>query len=306
MNYFAVPKGETDIRMVYNGTKSGLNSYLHAPWFPLPDADVLTRTLDDAYWCVNNDYREMFLNFWIHPDLQAFSGMDLTPIYGKTDSGELFVEGWARCPMGQSPSPFNTVQQTRRLKRVMLGKPDDPENVFRWSRVITNLPGTRTYQPGIPWIAKYRSSGELAADAHDYVDDLRGTGPTAEDAWQVSSKIAKTAAYHGVQDAARKRREQTQSPGAWAGVICGTSPRRPFMAVSQEKWDKTKQEIARLQKEIDDRNQARPKGTISRKTLEQVAGFLNHVGRAYLVIRIYLNGVYASMNSWRPDRDEDG
>ena len=232
--------------------------------------------------------------------------MDLTPIYGKTETGELFVEGWARCPMGQSPSPFNTVQQTRRLKRVMLGKADDPENVFRWSRVITNLPGTRTYQPGIPWIAKYRSTGELAADAHDYVDDLRGTGPTAEDAWQVSSKIAKTASYHGVQDAARKRREQTQSPGAWAGVVCGTSPRRPFMAVSQEKWDKTKKEIARLRKEVDERTQAKPRGSISRKTLEQVAGFLNHVGRAYLVIRIYLNGVYASMNSWRPDRDEDG
>ena len=306
MNYFAVPKGESDIRMVYNGTKSGLNACLHVPWFPLPDADVLTRTLDDAYWCVDNDYGEMFLNFWIHPDLQEFSGMDLTPIYGTTESGELFIEGWTRCPMGQSPSPFNTVQQTRRLKRVMLGDPADAENVFRWSRVIVNLPGTRTYQPGIPWIAKYRSSGELAADAHDYVDDLRGTGPTAEDAWQVSSRIAKTASYHGVQDAARKRREQTQSPGAWAGVVCGTTPRRPYMSVSQEKWDKTKREIARLRNEIECRNKASPRGTIRRKTLEKVAGFLNHVGRAYLVIQIYLNGVYASMNSWRPDRDKEG
>ena len=235
MNYFAVPKGETDIRMVYDGTKSGLNDCLYAPWFPLPDADVLIRTLDDFYWCVDNDYGEMFLNFWIHPELQEFSGMDLTPLFGKTESGELYIEGWYRCPMGQSPFPFNTVQQTRRLKRVMMGDAADEENVFRWAGVRVNLPGSIDYQPGIPWIAKYRSTGELAADAHDYVDDLRGTGPTAEDAWQVSSRIAKTASFHGVQDAARKRREQTQSPGAWAGVVCGTEPRRPYKTITQEK-----------------------------------------------------------------------
>ena len=306
MNYFAVPKGETDIRMVYDGTKSGLNDCLYAPWFPLPDADVLVRTLDDAYWCVDNDYGEMFLNFWIHPELQEFSGMDLTPLFGKTETGELYIEGWYRCPMGQSPSPFNTVQQTRRLKRVMMGDPSDEENVFRWANVRVNLPGSSDYKPGVPWIAKYRSTGELAADAHDYVDDLRGTGPTAEDAWQVSSKIAKTASYHGVQDAARKRREQTQSPGAWAGVVCGTEPRRPFKTITQEKWDKTKKEVGRLREELDLLETATPKNTMNSKTLEQVAGYLNHVGRAFPVVRIYLNGVYATLNSWRPDRDEEG
>ncbi|KAL7561687.1 hypothetical protein ACA910_016450 [Epithemia clementina (nom. ined.)] len=41
MNYFAVPKGNTDVRMVYNGTKSGLNECLYAPWFFLPDSDAL-------------------------------------------------------------------------------------------------------------------------------------------------------------------------------------------------------------------------------------------------------------------------
>ena len=306
MNYFAVPKGETDIRMVYDGTKSGLNDCLYAPWFPLPDADVLVRTLDDSYWCVDNDYGEMFLNFWIHPELQEFSGMDLTPLFRETETGELYIEGWYRCPMGQSPSPFNTVQQTRRLKRVMMGDPSDEENVFRWSSVRVNLPGTVDYQPGVPWIAKYRSTGELAADAHDYVDDLRGTGPTAEDAWQVSSRIAKTASFHGVQDAARKRREQTQSPGAWAGVVCGTEPRRPYKTVSQEKWEKTKKEVGRLREEMDQLATATPKDTMNSKTLEQVAGFLNHVGRAFPVIRIYLNGVYATLNSWRPDRDDEG
>ena len=232
--------------------------------------------------------------------------MDLTPLLGITDDGELYLEGWKRCPMGQSPSPFNTVKQTQRLKQVMLGNPQDSENVFRWDSVKINLPGTIDYKPGVPWIAKFRRDGKIAADAHDYVDDLRGTAPTAEDAWRVSSRIAKTASFHGVQDAARKRREQTQRPGAWAGVVCGTHPKRPYMSVTQEKWSKTQSEIQRLRDEVEARDKASPKGTVNCKVLEQVTGFLNHIGRAYWVVRIYLNGIYATMNSWRPDRDEEG
>jgi hypothetical protein len=35
MSFFAVPKGDTDIRLVHNGTSSGLNAHLWAPWFAL-------------------------------------------------------------------------------------------------------------------------------------------------------------------------------------------------------------------------------------------------------------------------------
>jgi hypothetical protein len=35
-SFFSVPKGETDTWMVYNGTSSGMNAYLLAPWFALP------------------------------------------------------------------------------------------------------------------------------------------------------------------------------------------------------------------------------------------------------------------------------
>ncbi|KAL7559397.1 hypothetical protein ACA910_008018 [Epithemia clementina (nom. ined.)] len=230
--------------MVYDGTKSGLNECLYAPWFPLPDGDALVNTLDDGYWCINNDYGEMFLNFWLHPELQQFSGMDFTTLYGPSKDGGMNIEVWARCPMGQSPSSYITVQQTRHLKRIMFGDRTNPNNVFAWNHVLLNLPGTANYQPGIPWISKHCSSGVIAADAQDYVDDLWGTAPTENDAWRVGSLIAKTAAYHGIQDAARKRREQMHRPGAWAGIVCGTSPIRPYMSVTQEKWDKTKSKIA--------------------------------------------------------------
>lgn len=35
-SFFAVPKGEQNIRMVYDEMKSGLNDSLWAPWFALP------------------------------------------------------------------------------------------------------------------------------------------------------------------------------------------------------------------------------------------------------------------------------
>ena len=38
MFMFHVPKGESDIQMVY-GSKSGLNKALYSPWFPLPTVD---------------------------------------------------------------------------------------------------------------------------------------------------------------------------------------------------------------------------------------------------------------------------
>ncbi|KAL7565765.1 hypothetical protein ACA910_010204 [Epithemia clementina (nom. ined.)] len=132
MNYFAVPKGNTDVQMVYDGTKSGLNKCLYARWFFLPDSDQLARTLDEGFWCIDYDYGEMFLNFWLHPELEQYSGMDFTLLYGKHNNGQLWIEAWTRCPMGQSPSPFVTIQQTRRLKRLILGDSQDRHNIFQW------------------------------------------------------------------------------------------------------------------------------------------------------------------------------
>ncbi|KAL7561319.1 hypothetical protein ACA910_018518 [Epithemia clementina (nom. ined.)] len=143
MNSFAVPKGDSDIQMVYDGTKSGLNDCLYAPWFPLPDAEILVNTLDEGFWCIDNNYEEMFLNFWLHPELIQYSRMDLTSLYGtrKKHKG-LLLEVWTRGPMGQSPSPYAMIQQTRCLKWFIYDDCLDPLDVFRWDQIKLNLPGT--------------------------------------------------------------------------------------------------------------------------------------------------------------------
>ncbi|KAL7571135.1 hypothetical protein ACA910_014740 [Epithemia clementina (nom. ined.)] len=58
--------------------------------------------------------------------------------------------------------------------------------------------------------------------------------------------------------------------------------------------------------QVDMANATGSDGKVDHKTLEQVTGFLNHVARAFPTIKLYLNGVYATLNSWRADRDEDG
>jgi hypothetical protein len=48
-SFFDVKKGEDDIRMVYDGTKSGLNEALWAPWFPLPTVKMALKACDLSF-----------------------------------------------------------------------------------------------------------------------------------------------------------------------------------------------------------------------------------------------------------------
>jgi hypothetical protein len=74
--YFAVPKGTEDIRMVYDAMASGLNTCLWAPSFWLPSAKSLVETISQDSWTGDLDMGGQFLNFPMHPELQTFCGID--------------------------------------------------------------------------------------------------------------------------------------------------------------------------------------------------------------------------------------
>jgi hypothetical protein len=76
--------------------------------------------------------------------------------------------------------------------------------------------------------------------------DLRGSGPTVELTWSLSRTVAARIQYLGVQEASRKRRPPTRTPGAWAGGVFRTSATNVHVTVSQEKWDKAKRLINAL------------------------------------------------------------
>ena len=77
-SFFTVPKGEGVVRMVYDGTKSGLNNQLWAPWFSLPNIESHLRCILPGYYMGDIDFSEQFLNFVLHERVRAHAGVYLT------------------------------------------------------------------------------------------------------------------------------------------------------------------------------------------------------------------------------------
>ena len=69
-SFFDVPKGDSDIRMVYDATKCGLNAALWTPNFFLPTIDSILCNADDNTWFGDIDLSEMFLNYWLDEELR--------------------------------------------------------------------------------------------------------------------------------------------------------------------------------------------------------------------------------------------
>ena len=325
MFMFHVPKGESDVRIVYDGSRSGLNETIYAPWFALPTVNSMARGLIAGDWLADNDYGEQFLNFPLHPELRQYCGVDLTQLLpGElTEPNGMVVGAWARSAMGLSSSPHNAVQGAQRAKRMILGDPRDPTNPFRWSEVITNLPGNPDYNPTMPWIRQVRKDGTTASGLIGYVDDLRSWGATEDRAWRASSRIAKVLAYLGLQDAARKRRAPSQEPGAWAGSTIRTTYGIVTKGVTQERWENLQSKIRWIAREVGLLDEYTPiefkwmsdaakkaikpeEGLLHFKTTESCVGFIVYVSLTYTSLMPYLKGIYLSLNSWRPGRDEFG
>jgi hypothetical protein len=299
---FSVPKGDTDIRLVYDGTKSGLNRAVWAPWFPLPTIEAHLRCVTAGTYMGDIDIGEMFLNFMLHPRMQQHAGVDLTPFFPEelTANRKVIWEHWSRCGMGFRFSPYQAVQGVLFAEMFIRGDRHDPTNVLRWDSVVLNLPGSLSYSPASSWVYKIRSDGSLASDFLIYVDDVRTMGRSAEDCRLVSRRVASMINHLGLQDAARKRREPSLTPGAWAGSIVNTSDGYVSVAVSQERWDKAKSILLWIQSQLQEG------GSIAFKPLESHRGFLIYLVRTYPAINPYLKGIHLTLDSWRPWRKDDG
>ena len=299
-SFFAVPKGEDDIRMVYDGTKSGLNDSIWVPSFPLPTVDTMLRAVTYDTVMSDFDIGDCFLNFVLHETMQELCGIDLSEYFG---NGGLLWERWVRAAMGLKSSPYQAVQAIMVAKEVVLGDRMDTKNAFRWDDVVLNLPGSASYDPSLPWVYKIRlSDGKIAADLFIYVDDGRITACN-----KLECKIATRQATSrlnglGIQEAARKRRWGSRVPGAWAGSIVKPDPESVNVLVSQDKWNKTKAYVREIHQELKESKD----GKLCHKPLERKRGFLIYVTRTYPSMVPYLKGIHLTLDAWRPGRDEDG
>jgi hypothetical protein len=166
-----------------------------------------------------------------------------------------------------------------------------------------NLRGSAHYDPSRSWVSKLRSDDpqNLAADIFTFVDDLRPCGISKAQAWQAAQRAASVLNWLGLQDAARKRRDSSQSPGAWTGAVIWTDGEDVWLLVSQEKWDRAKALVSEMQELVRKNPEAMP-----RHRMEEIRGFPNYVFQTCTSMIPFLIGFHMTIDSWRPHRDRDG
>ena len=298
---FDVPKGKDDIRLVYNATDSGLNEAVWAPWFSLQTCESHLRAVDPGTYMGDADLGEMFLNFPLDVNIQPYAGVDFSRLFpDECREGETLWERWVRMLMGFRPSPYCTTREMRRIDLFLRGAADNINNVFRWSRVVLNLPGKVDYSSTRPRVYRVREDGTMAADLFTYIDDLRNTAPTSPECWDGLHQVCSRLTWLGLQDAARKRNGPTQTPRAWAGSIVHTDGSAVTVLVSEEKWEKTKRWISWVLDQVQ-----KSEGVLFKELLS-CRGFLIYVSRTYLPFKPYLRGLHKTIDNWRPHRDSEG
>ena len=296
---FSVPKGISDIRMVYDGTKSGLNDCLFAPHFSLPVMAHTLRSLLKGYYGADLDVGEMFLNWWLGTELRPYAGVDVTHVREAGETGRTW-ERWVRNFMGLRDSPFRSLQMMIMAKFVAYGDRTDEENPFQWESVVLNLPGDPDYDPSLPWVMKVRRDGHLASEVYIYVDDGKFTGWNRLECWRAVQRFSKVLSWLGIQDAFRKRTGPSTKPGPWAGTVTHTEE-GVYATVTEVKWAKTQAKVQEMAQMLEEDS-----GALPRKALEQARGFLIYVGRTYRWLNPYLKGLHLTIDGWRPNRDSDG
>jgi hypothetical protein len=304
IKYFNVPKGEKDVRIVYDATASGLNNAVWAPPFWLPTIDSLLRALDGDAWMTDRDIGDMFLNFPLHDSAWSFAGVDIQPIFTEEEVSMKKKRWyhWVRNAMGFSPSPYNSIKMALVAEEVIRGDRFDTSNPFQWKIVKLNLPGTENYDPTGSWIIKMRDDGLIACELFTFVDDERVSGPTEELTWQAAHVMAARQAYLGIQDAARKAGKCSQQPRAWAGAVVHVDEDKGVCVLtSEEKWSKMKGIVLKWS----DRLKAGVT-ELDHKELLSDRGFMVYVTRAYPPLIPYMKGFHLTAEMWRGNRDAEG
>lgn len=304
IRYFSVPKGDTDIRMVYDGTASGFNDLIWVPNFGLPTVEVLLRNTRPGTWMVDLDVGDQFLNFMLHDEAQKYVGIDITPLFKEElkENKKILWESWCRCAMGLKSSPYQAVRAMLFADEFLKGSPSSSLNPLRFHGATVNLPGSINYDPSQPWFTISRKDGSPATVLATYVDDERIHGDSYDNVWMAAHQVASRECYLGIQDAARKRRPPSQMAGAWAGTIVRTNSTEVGKTISHDRWTKARNIISSLFDQVSSSKE----NSLNTKELLSHRGFLIYIVRTFTPMNPYLKGLHLTIDSWRPNRDEHG
>ena len=121
IKYFAVPKGDTDWRVVFHAGANKLNDCVYTPSFFLPTVNSLLGLVDGQSLMSDRDMGEMFHNFQLHPNTVKFTAIDLAPLeLCKKEFPERWVR-WDRTLMGFKSSPYNCVRMYLIAEEIIRG-----------------------------------------------------------------------------------------------------------------------------------------------------------------------------------------
>jgi hypothetical protein len=294
ISYFSVPKGDSDIRLVFDGTKSGYNARIWAPSFCLPSVDSLFPMLEPGTWQSDIDIGEQFYNFLLDPALRPFCGIDVD-LYLREEgcAKQLPWMQWDRCVMGLSSSPHGCLKMQMFAEELVRGDHTCGNNLFFFDAVRLNLPSYSHYDPALPRVSKIDSrSGRIARDMSTYVDDVRNTGATALQCWRTSHWISEIFCYLGLQDALGKCTVPSMAAGAWTGALVQTGQDKVIVTCTAEKWTRAHSYVLCMQEVL------ASGGLFHHKMLEQQRGFLVYIARMFPSLVPYLKGIHLTLDSW--------
>jgi hypothetical protein len=302
---FPVPKGEDDIRVVWDLAKNGLNETMFTPTFFLATMPTYLRRIQPGFYGGDFDIGEQFHNYVLHQKEQPYCGVEIPKhLIAKLSKEGLEVQQfmrWKRLVFGWQSSPYFALRMFARAMELAKGGPSEEGNPFGWDRVQMNLPGSKGYNPREPRVMKITKEGTMAADCVTFYDDGRVFAAAEHQAQMALRQITSRLQYLGNQDAARKRRPVSQQPGAWAGGVAYTDQNLIRVFVSQKKWDKAKAFLLWLTGEL-----GKPRPQIERARFRSGKGFLVYMSQCYEFMQPYMKGFHLSEDSWRPGRNAQG
>ena len=302
---FPVPKGDDDIRVVWDLAKNGVNETMYTPTFFLATMSTYLRRVEPGIYGGDFDVGEQFHNYCLHPSEQPYCGVEIPDeLLLKLSNEGIPVDKfmrWGRLVFGWQSSPYMALRMFARAIEIAKGDPTDTKNAFAWEAVALNLPGSLEYNPALPRVRKITLNGDLAADLVTFYDDGRVFGPDEVTACRAIRQMTAKLQWLGNQDAARKRRAVSQRPGAWAGGIAYSDQGLLRVFVDPKKWEKAKEFLHWVWDSIEKGN-----GLLERKRFRSGKGFLVHMSTCYEYIQPYLKGFHLSEDAWRADRDSEG
>jgi hypothetical protein len=243
------------------------------------------------------DVGEMFLNYLMHYSERHMFGARI--VSGEPPNEVQPIMRFQRLLFGGAPCPYMAVQGHARAMELVLGDHKDPSNPLHWMSTITNWPFTVGYDPSLPRIVRVRDDGEMAAWSPAFVDDGRTAGVTRKICHAAAHRVSTRVNYLGEQNASRKRRPTSLTPGAWTGKMLWTNEPHPRKGILPDKWKIHRSDLLALKDLIDQGVEPERKffTTVTSRGMSQT--------EVYADLRPYYKSFYNALQAWRPGRDEE-